>query len=257
MRHQNPGPVTLSVWAFLLALSPGQAVRDLPSGDDIITRVNNIMSPINSKGLATQTLQTSSGDTRTFEFEMFSANRGEKTLIRYLKPARIRGQAFLMLNHSDDIWAFFPRTQRSANWRLMPKSGRCREAISLTKTSVRRSWIRQFEAKTLGEEDYEDQPCWKVELTGRPEENPSYERIVMWVRQTDYFPVYLKYFESGNTLEKSLIMEDIRVIESIPTAGRMVMKNHLDHTETIMSLSSVTYSWEPPPGFFSERNLKR
>ncbi|MFQ6675168.1 MAG: outer membrane lipoprotein-sorting protein [Fidelibacterota bacterium] len=255
-RHQQE-LITLVLAASFGSL-PGQAVTEIPTGDDIVARVNDIMAPPASKGVATQTIQTSSGETRTFEFEMFSGNRGEQTLIRYLKPVRIRGQAFLMLNHADDIWAYFPRTQRVRKLASHAKKQKMQGSnFTFEDIGSGEAWIRQFDAVNLGEERYRGQPCWKVELTGIPGENPSYDKIVMWVRQEDYFPLYLEYYRPAATLMKSLVMENIEKIEGIPTAGKMVMKNHLDHTETIMSLLSVTYSWKPPRDFFSERNLKR
>ncbi|MFQ6615312.1 MAG: outer membrane lipoprotein-sorting protein [Fidelibacterota bacterium] len=258
MRQHKPLLFALGVWILLPGASPRQSAKDLPTGDDIVARVNEIMSPVSSKAVATQTIQTSSGDSRTFEFEMFSANRGEKTLIRYVKPARIRGQAFLMLNHADDIWAFFPRTQRVRKLASHAKKQKVQGSdFTYEDIGSGEAWIRQFKASNLGETDYQDQPCWKIELKGLPNQDASYEKIVMWVRKKDHFPLYLEYYEPGTTLRKTLIMEDIQVIENIPTARRMVMRNRLDHTETILSLVSVTYSWEPPPGFFSERNLKR
>ena len=55
---------------------------------------------------------TTSGKKRTFIFEAWSRDKGEKSLIRYLEPRRAKGQATLMLNNADDIWMYFPRTQR-------------------------------------------------------------------------------------------------------------------------------------------------
>ncbi|MCF7826745.1 MAG: outer membrane lipoprotein-sorting protein, partial [Candidatus Marinimicrobia bacterium] len=70
------------------------------------------MSPENSYSKGSQTIITSSGQERVFEFDSWSAEKGKSVLTRYTKPAAIRGQAFLMLNNADDIWSYFPRTKR-------------------------------------------------------------------------------------------------------------------------------------------------
>jgi len=56
---------------------------------------------------------------------------------------------------------------------------------------------------------------------------------------------------------KSLYMGDIQEVDGIPTAMKLTMRNHDKGTETKMEILSVTYDWEPPKGFFSERNLKK
>ncbi|NHZ87007.1 MAG: outer membrane lipoprotein-sorting protein, partial [Planctomycetia bacterium] len=88
------------------------AQRAMPTGQEIVEKMSEIMTQENSKATITQTITTSSGKKRIFEFEMFTANEGEKTVMRYLKPSAARGQAFLMLNNADDIWTYFPRTKR-------------------------------------------------------------------------------------------------------------------------------------------------
>ena len=97
---------------LFIALAMTIAQEAIPTGDEIVEKMTSVMTQENSKGIMTQTITTSSGKQRTFEFEMFSADEGKKTLMRYVKPAAARGQAFLMLNNADDIWTYFPRTKR-------------------------------------------------------------------------------------------------------------------------------------------------
>ena len=44
----------------------------IPLGDEIVEKMTSIMTQENSKGIMTQTITTSSGKQRTFEFEMFT-----------------------------------------------------------------------------------------------------------------------------------------------------------------------------------------
>ena len=102
-----------SLLAACLILAPalwGQEAS--PTGDDIIQKANEVFTPQTSHSKSRLTIVTTSGDQRTFVFESWSQNKGEKNLVRYLEPSRVKGQAILMLNHADDIWSFFPRTQR-------------------------------------------------------------------------------------------------------------------------------------------------
>jgi hypothetical protein len=67
----------------------------------------------------------------------------------------------------------------------------------------------------------------------------------------------IEYFNEQNLHEKTLLLEDVETIEGVPTAKKMVMKNLLEGSETIMTIKEITYQWRPPRGFFSERNLQR
>ena len=87
------------------------SAQDL-TGNEIVRKVNDIMAPASTWAKAKMTILTTSGDKRTFVYESWSMNHGEKNLVRYQEPSRVKGQAVLMLNHADDIWMFFPRTQR-------------------------------------------------------------------------------------------------------------------------------------------------
>jgi len=246
---------------FLLLLFPGidsVSTAQQPTGEEIIQKVNDIMSPVNSKGVMTQTILTTSGRKRTFEFEMYSANKGEKTLMRYIKPASVKGQAFLMLNHADDIWTYFPRTNRVRKLASHAKKQKVQGSdFTYEDIGSGDTWTEKFTPTNLGSDRLEEELCWKLQLDGKPEEEPPYRRMILWVRQSDYLPIHISYYEEKDIPSKSLVMEDIEVIERIPTAKHMIMRNHINDTETVMTIISVTYDWEPPTGFFSERNLKR
>ena len=95
--------MTACTCLFLAALQ-GQS----PTGPEIINKVNELMNQQTIYSKSQMTITTSTGSTRTFESESWSKDQGEKNLIRYLAPARVKGQSTLMLNHADDIWVYFP-----------------------------------------------------------------------------------------------------------------------------------------------------
>ncbi len=229
-----------------------------PTGDELVEKMTSIMTQENSEGLMTQTITTSSGKQRTFEFEMFTADEGEKTLMRYLKPAAARGQAFLMLNNADDIWTYFPRTKRVRKLSSSSKNQKVQGSdFSFEDIGSGDSWKEEYTSTNLGSDKFEGVDCWKLESIGVPEEDPSYPRMIVYLRQADFYPLNIDYFNDDEYLEKSLVLEDIQNIEGVPTGMKMIMKNHSEGTETIMETISISYKWEPPDNFFSERELKR
>ncbi len=227
-------------------------------GTEIITRITEIMTPENSKGVATQTIETSSGQIRTFEMEMYSANKGEKSLMRYTKPSVVRGQTFLMLNNADDIWTYFPRTKRVRKLASHAKKQSAQGSdFSYEDMGSGDTWLEDFTAEYTGDEDYQEQPCWKVEMIRNPEADISYSKMIVYARQADYYPVHIQYFDEEGEHIKSAVMENIKDIEGFPTAMKMTMINHEKRSQTMMETLSMTYDWEPPKDFFTERSIKQ
>ncbi len=239
---------------FLLLIAHAQG----PTADQIVDRVTNIMSPENSHSKGSQTIITSSGKERVFEFESWAAEKGKSTLTRYTKPAAIRGQAFLMLNNADDIWSYFPRTKRIRKLASHAKKQKM-QGSDFTYEDMGGGDVfqKKFKSRILTEETRDGAPTWKIEMSGIPEEDPPYPKIIMWVRQSDYYPIALDYYNEKDFNTKSLVLSDIQLIEEYPTAMEMVMTDNKERSSTTMRTLEITYAWEPPKGFFSERNLKK
>jgi len=243
---------------FFLLFGTSLVFPQAPTGSEIIDRVTNIMSPENSYSKGTQTIITSSGKERVFEFESWAAEKGESSLTRYTKPAAIRGQAFLMLNNADDIWSYFPRTKRVRKLASHAKKQKM-QGSDFTYEDMGGGDVFQtkFKSTLLGEETRDGELVWKVEMIGISNQDPPYPKIILWARQSDYYPVALDYYNEIDFNTKSLVMSDIQVIEDYPTAMTMVMTDNKERSNTTMRTLEITYTWKPPKSFFSERNLKK
>ena len=195
------------------------AQQAIPTGQELVEKMSEIMTQENSTAIMTQTITTSSGQQRTFEFEMFTADEGEKTLMRYLKPSAARGQAFLMLNNADDIWTYFPRTKRVRKLSSSSKNQKVQGSdFSFEDMGSGDSWEKEYNSNNLGSEKYEKVECWKLESIGIPEQNPSYPKMEVLIRKSDFYPIKIDYFDDNDYIEKTLLMDDIKEIEGVPTA---------------------------------------
>ena len=241
-----------------ILLLTGCLFAQTPDADEIIQRVTDIMSPENSYSLGSQTIQTSSGKSRTFEFESWAAEKGKSTLTRYTKPAAIRGQAFLMLNNADDIWSYFPRTKRVRKLASHAKKQKMQGSdFTYEDMGGGDTFLEKFSSTLLGSEEKNGEMCWKLELLAIPDKDAPYPKIILWSRQSDYYPLALDYYNEAGFNSKSLELKDIQIIEDFPTAMNMVMTDNKERSSTTMSTLEITYKWAPPKNFFSERNLKK
>ncbi len=229
-------------------------------GPGIINEVNDLMNQESIYSKSTMTIMTSSGTPRTFESESWSKDKGEKNLIRYTAPSRVRGQTTLMLNHADDIWVFFPRTQRVRKLATHAKKQKMEGSdFSYEDMGSGNAFIDEYASKKLGEEKKEGTLCYKLEMTQKPGSDMSYSRMIMWVAKDNFVPLVIDYFDENDPqyLLKTLIQSDITTIDGIPTAMKITMYNKTDNTETSMTMKEVSYNIPMEDGLFTERGMKK
>jgi outer membrane lipoprotein-sorting protein len=243
----------------VLFLSPVSFSQEL-TAEDIIKKVNDQFNTETSYAKSKMTIVTTSGQKRTFIQESWSKDKGEKNLVRYLEPKRVKDQAVLMLNHADDIWMFFPRTQRVRKLATHAKKQKMQGSdFSYEDMGSGDAFIDDFNSNRLKDEQKEKQECYKLELVRKPEGGSSYSRLVMWVIKENFLPVVIEYYDDKDPayLLKTMVASDFRVIDGIPTSMKVVMFNQNDNTQTEMELLDVKYNITLTDDMFTERSLKK
>jgi len=217
-----------------LILTPGLFSQEL-TGEEIIQKVNDLFNFDSSYSKSKMTIVTTSGQKRTFISESWSKNKGEKNLVRYLEPRRVKGQAVLMLNNADDIWMYFPRTQRVRKLASHAKKQKMQGSdFSYEDMGSGDAFIKDFSSKKLKDEKME-------------------------VIKENFVPVVIDYYDEDDpTLwQKRMVESDIRIIDDIPTAMKIVMINKNDNSQTEMELLEVKYNIPLDDMMFTERELKK
>lgn len=230
------------------------------TADRIIQKVNDLMNQETVYAKSKMTIVTTSGKKRTFESESWSKDRGEKNLVRYTSPARVKGQAVLMLNNADDIWMYFPRTKRVRKLATHAKKQKMQGSdFTYEDMGSGDAFITDFTARRLKDEKMEGYDCYKLELTRNKDSDSHYSRLIIWVIKKNFVPVVIDYFDEDdpNHLLKRLVQYDIKVIDGVPTGMRMVMYNKDDNTQTSMELLEVKYNVPMKDEMFTERGLRR
>lgn len=249
--------ILLSV--ILVLTGKGFSLQDL-TGQDIMDRVDELLTTDTACGKMKMTIETTSGGERTFLYETWSKDQGEKTLIRYLEPSRVQDQAILMLNNANDIWVFFPRTQRVRKLATHAKKQKMQGSdFSYEDMGSGGEFEEDYKAERLEDETRDGYECYKVELTRKPDSDISYSRLLVWVIKENFYPIVIEYYDEKdpNYLQKTLTQSSIEVIDGIPTAKKMVMTNLNDQTQTVMEVVEMEYNLELDDRMFTERSLKR
>jgi outer membrane lipoprotein-sorting protein len=230
------------------------------SADQIISKVNELMNQKSMKATMTMTITTSGGDNRTFEYLSYSKDNGEKNLMIYQAPRRVKGQKMLMLNNADDIWAYFVRTKRVRKLATHAKRQKMEGSdFSYEDMGANNAFVTDFVAKKTGNEKKQGSDCYVVELTKKQSSNSAYAKIVMRILKENFIPIEIDYYNEDHPdrVEKTLVQNNIKMIDGIPTAMKYEMKNKNDNTATIIVLKEVQYNIELEDELFSERGLKR
>jgi outer membrane lipoprotein-sorting protein len=230
------------------------------TADDIILTMTNTMNPDQSKGIFRMTIVTSSGDERTFVYESYSKGQGEKSLLKYLKPNRLKGQSILMLNDANDIWTYFPKTGRTRKLATHAKKQKLEGSdFSYEDLGGSDAFIDDYDAVLTGEEKKEGKRCYKLELTRIEESSATYSKVIMWVEKETSIPLVIDYYHDDDPelWEKQLVTSDIQLIDGIHTPMKIVMYNKLDNTHTTMEIDEVTYEVDLPDDLFTEMGMKQ
>jgi outer membrane lipoprotein-sorting protein len=121
------------------------------------------------------------------------------------------------------------------------------------------AFIEDYTPTRLADEKMEGHDCYKLELTRKKDSDLSYSRLIMWIIKSNYIPIVIDYYDEDDpTLRlKRLVQSDIRIIDSIPTAMKVVMHNQTDNTQTEMELLEAKYNVALDDHMFTERGLKK
>ena len=158
--------VLTHIVAFAVMLSSAAFSNEL-TGVEIVQKVTDVMNQATCRGKMKMTIVTTSGDERTFTYDSFSADKGEKNVIIYTSPKRVKGQAMLLLNNADDIWSYFPRTDRVRKLATHAKRQKMQGSdFTYEDFGAGNTFITDFDAKRLEDEKMEGYDCFRVELTG-------------------------------------------------------------------------------------------
>ncbi len=223
---------------------------------EILRKVDEAEAVSSSRGIMRQTITTTSGAKRIMEMETYSRDGTDKQLMRYTKPARVKGEAILMLKDGDEIWYFSPRTDRVRKLASHAKKKKVMGSDFSYEDMGGGGMARKYNGKLLDFVREGKKKCYHLELVPTPE-GPSYSKIEIWVGRDDFIIRRVDYWDKGKKPYKRLIVSDVKKIENRWTPMKYYMKNLKEGSETWMEVKEISFDVDLPVSLFSERNLKR
>ncbi|MBC8257225.1 MAG: outer membrane lipoprotein-sorting protein [Candidatus Marinimicrobia bacterium] len=224
------------------------------SAKTILDSMTIVMQPNSSQGKMEQEIITSSNIKRVFTFNYYSEDKGKNVLIRYMEPRKVRNNAFLIKNSGEDIWVYFPRTRRVRKLASHAKKQKAQGSdFSYEDFSGSEEWKTDYRVK---QKPSGERNNYLLNFTPRIGAGTSYDSLKIYVNKLNYYPDRMLYYQNGVHL-KTLNFQDVKKIQGIPTAMRMLMENHLEDSKTTIRILEMEYNVIFDREFFTERNLKK
>ncbi len=252
------------IMAASLILTVNVAQAQAQSVGEILKKVDQVGRTESARMKMTQKVITPGGDSRTFKMLSYSQNGTEKGLTVYVDPPQVAGMKILTLNDGDDIWSYFPRTNRT---RKIASSARNRKVQGSDFSYDDMSGGKmadKWRGKVLGTEKLEGKNCFKLELKPTASGPKAYSKIIAWIVKADYTTVRIKYYDLDGDEYKQLdigeykrfdVDKEKNVYVMIPY--KYVMKNLMDGGKTMMKVAKAEVNVKLDSSLFTEAALSK
>ena len=237
-------PIYMKVLAWFLAFSffwpflpqAAGAAGAAPSGEEIMAALDRALNSYQGTILMDLTVVRPGGTPRTSRLQVYISGT-EKMCLRYLEPAREKGQGYLRVG--DEIWMYLPNAGRS-----LRMSGRQNlQGTDLANDDLLRlDLFRDYDPVLVGEETVEEQKCWVVQLT-TTDPSVTYGKMIYWVRKNDSLPVKTEYYSFAGKLLKTMYYKVIQEIGGLVRPVRMEVHSNLrEGYQTILTMIEADFT---------------
>jgi hypothetical protein len=186
------------------------------------------------------TLVDSSGSKKERVMENLRRRKGGQlqSVVRFRSPQEVAGTAFLMLEREkgeSEQHIYLPGLKRTR--RIV---GREREGSFMgsdfSYADFERRDTRESTHKRLADEDVSGVKTYVIESTPTKQTDSSYSKIETWVRQDNFLPLRIRFYDKSGKLQKTFYTKRIRTMEGRPVIveAQMVNKQTGHSTELVV-----------------------
>ncbi len=238
--------------------------QEAPSGYDIAKKQQDVDNGYHDESsIGHMYLISSSGGSVEREFESRKLEKkgsdGEKSLIRFIKPADIQNTALLSIqnkNRDDDQWFYLPAMQKT---RRISGSGKNGSFVGseFSFEDLIPADIDKYSYQYKNTEACGESTCFVVESIPKDTDS-GYSKTVSWIRTDIYKTVKADFYDKKSRLEKTAIFTDFQVINGrFNRPFTIVMENHLTNKKTKLTMENLKIGTGLTDADFSERALAR
>lgn len=236
--------------ALTMAMVPGTAWAQ--DGITLLARVDSVMNaPLDQTAVERMTLIDRDGSEKERELRFYQKG-SEKRLVRFVKPADVRGVAFLRL--ADDRMYLY-----------LPAFRRVRRIASSIKNEGFMGTDFSYEdlSQTSYSEDYDvtavsrGTGSYTLTLERKAGADVSYTRLVMQLNDADWVARKIDYFDESGERIKTYTATEVRQIDGYAYVTRMEMVTWRSGHRTVLELEDLVLDSGLSDDLFTQRSLKR
>ncbi len=225
------------------------------SAEEIIRKSENLIKGKSCQGTFVMTVETPDY-TRRMEMESWWVGN-EKALIVIKSPTKEAGNKTLKMKN--EMWSYLRNTETTIK---LPPSMMLQSWNGSDFTNddlVRESNLNEdYTQSIVGQDVVQGERCWKIELLPKPTAPVVWGRLYYWVRQADYLPATVEYYDERGKLMRSMVYSDFKILGGRKLPGRWEMVNKVKpgHSTTF-ELVNVKFDIPISDKIFSFRELER
>ncbi len=248
----------LTAILFIISLS-GTALA--LTGKEIMQNVHDRDTGKSSASKTKMVIVNDKGQERVREVQAVRKEYGDlnKSLIRFLAPADVKGTGFLLWENKDkddDQFLYMPATGKVRRITSSSKSERFM-GTEFTYEDMENRKVEKDDHKLLGEETIDGHKCYKVQSIPKAGEESQYSKFVSWIRADIWVPVKVEFYDEDGALLKVLKVKKIEKIQNIWTTSESEMHNVQKDWKTILVIEKIQYNLKIEDNYFTERYLKQ
>jgi outer membrane lipoprotein-sorting protein len=225
------------------------------TAEDIIRAAEDRVKGKSCSGTFIMTV-TTPDYTRTMEMDSWWVGN-DKTLIVIKSPKKEAGNKSLKIKN--EMWSYLKNTETTIK---LPPSMMLQSWNGSDFTNddlVRESNLNEdYTQAIVGQESVHGELCWKIELRPKPTAPVVWGRLLYWVRQADYLPATVEYYDEKGKLMRSMVYSDFKILggRKLPAKWEMVNKVKPGHS-TSFELVNVKFDIPISDKIFSFRELEK
>jgi outer membrane lipoprotein-sorting protein len=230
------------------------------TGRDIIEKVINRETPETTEVRVRMVLVDKNGKEREREFFSYSKEypEGRKSVMKFEKPADVKGMGFLQIQHKkgeDEQFLYMPELKRVRRLTGSARRGSF-FGSDLSYEDLEERDVDEDNHKLIREEQYENQEVYVVESSPKNPESSQYSKVIQWIRKDNYIPVKVEFYKNEELI-KELKVEKMDRIDGYWTVLKTVIKTLKTGHSTVVELKEIKNNKPIQDDVFTERFLTR
>lgn len=251
-------------FCFLLTFFAASAAADDElSAEEIIDRAveRNAVGFDAGRAQVVLTVFDRAGEKRERHLDVRSKRDDDRsrTIMTLTDPAEVRGQAFLFIENpdgADDMWMYVPAfdvTRRvEGRQRRSAFLGSHFTFADLESRDLREANYRRRDDDTVGEHE-----VYVIEARPKKPEESDYQRVVAYVRKSDFIPLRVRFYDKGGDLDKTLFAERLeKTGDDVTYIERMTLRSE-SGGYTRMEIGGLDTNVDLPDALFDREELGR